>query len=87
MFGLPEIALVVIVLLLLWVFVSQQSLVKKESLIGNDLFDDGIYTSGATMRRLGQIFTSTDQGAPITIYNKENKNEKLHVLLKKVGEI
>lgn len=86
MIGFSEAVLIVIVLLLLWVFKLHLARVKKETLIGNDLFDDGIYTSGATMRRLGQIFTSTDQGTPMTIYNKENKNEKLNVLLKKVGE-
>lgn len=85
MFSLAESILVVAAILALWVFWNHYSLPKKESLTGNDLFDDGIYTSGATMRRLGQIFTSTDQGVPTTIYNKE-KTQKLNVLLTRVGE-
>ena len=86
MISINSAVLIVVVLLSLWVLWKHNGMGGKENLIGNDLFDDGIYTSGATMRRLGQIFTSTDQGVPMTIYNKENKNEKLNILLKKVGE-
>ena len=89
MLSLENAVLILIIILSLWIlsiFINYQSERKKETLVGNDLFGDGIYTSGATMRRLGQIFTSTNQGAPVTLYNAENNNEKLQVLLKKIGE-
>jgi hypothetical protein len=42
---------------------------RAEKLEGNQ-----IYTAGATMRVLGQQFTSTDQGSNDIVYNDELKN-------------
>jgi hypothetical protein len=35
----------------------------------------GAYTSGATLRRLGQKFSSTNQGVPMTLYNADLPGE------------
>lgn len=65
--------LIVLVLLYLLVFVYHDERMDDPnfSYTGKGLSNAGIYTSGATMRRLGQVFSSTDQGQPSTIYNAE----------------
>lgn len=40
-----------------------------------------VYTSGATMRRLGQKFTATNQGAYTIIHDAERKSEPLHAMV------
>ena len=40
------------------------------SYIGHSL-PNIVYDSGADLRRLGQVFTSTDEGSPTTVYNKQ----------------
>jgi hypothetical protein len=66
---------VVIVLLLLILYKLHQT--KEQLYLGRGL-DDYIYTSGATLRRLGQVFSQPGQGVTTTVYNaelKQNPNE------------
>lgn len=45
---------------------------QKERYLGSGLADNvQVYTSGATLRRLGQKFSSTNQGVYTTIHNAE----------------
>lgn len=64
--------LIVIVLIYLLVFVYRDERMDDPnfSYTGGGI-SNAVYTSGATMRRLGQVFSSTDQGQPSTIYNAE----------------
>jgi len=43
----------------------------------------GAYTSGATLRRLGQKFSSTNQGIPMTLYNADlpGEDKVIHVIV------
>jgi hypothetical protein len=65
--------LIVLVLLYLLVYVYHDERMDDPnySYTGKGLSNAAIYTSGATMRRLGQVFSSTNQGQPSTIYNAE----------------
>ncbi len=38
-----------------------------------------LYTSGATLRALGQVFTSTNQGRKVTLHNSDNPQEVMEV--------
>ena len=38
-----------------------------------------LYTSGATLRALGQVFTSTNQGHKVTLHNSDNPKEVMDV--------
>lgn len=42
-----------------------------------------LYTSGATLRALGQVFTSTNQGHKVTLHNSDNPNEVMEVYISK----
>lgn len=60
-------AVVVLIILVLWHIWKSYN----ELYIGTGLSDVGVYTSGATLRRLGQVFSSTDQGVQTTVYNAD----------------
>lgn len=60
-------SIIILMLLILWFLVLRPT----EKYIGTGLASTEIYTSGATLRRLGQIFTSTNQGVQTTIYNAD----------------
>ena len=66
-----RIAYLAMLLILLLMIVWYTFPAGAEKLEGNQ-----IYTAGATMRVLGQQFTSTDQGANDIVYNDEIKNWK-----------
>lgn len=67
-----EVAIVIVLLyLLIFVYRDERMDDPNYSYTGKGLSNAAIYTSGATMRRLGQVFSSTDQGQPSTIYNAE----------------
>lgn len=67
-----EIAIVVVLLyLLIFIYRNERMDDPNYSYTGQGLSNAAIFTSGATMRRLGQVFSSTDQGQPSTIYNAE----------------
>lgn len=42
-----------------------------------------LYTSGATLRALGQVFTSTNQGRKVTLHNSDNPAEVMEVYISK----
>ena len=42
-----------------------------------------LYTSGATLRALGQVFTSTNQGHKVTLHNSDNPKEVMNVYISK----
>lgn len=79
---------VIIVVLLIYLIYRY----GMEHYVGNGLGTPagivGAYTSGATLRRLGQQFTSTNQGVPMTLYNAdlpgENKTMTVTVLPLKI---
>ena len=75
-------AQVIVVLLLLYLMYRY----SMENYIGQGLNTEaglvGASTSGATLRRLGQIFSSTNQGVPMTIYNADlSGKEHMKVLV------
>lgn len=59
----------------------------KENYVGSGLGTPAgsaaAFTSGATLRRLGQKFSSTNQGIPMTIYNADlpGKDKAMHVVV------
>lgn len=61
---------VIAVLYLLYVY-----FVRKEGYLGGGV-DNQVYTSGATMRRLAQKFSSTNQGVYTTVHNAEISDEE-----------
>ncbi len=62
--------LLVLVILCLYLCTSK----KSEGFLGNGtVMSAAPYTSGATMRRLGQDFSSTNQGEYTTVHNDEIK--------------
>ena len=61
---------IIIVLLVVIIVICLQS--NKE----NNLDGYHIYTSGATMRRLGQVFSSTNQGVYTTIHNVKLRDDE-----------
>jgi hypothetical protein len=78
MHPVSECLIVCILLLLIY------KLVRSENLDNPDYLGSGItnavYTSGATMRRLGQKFSSTNQGEYTTLHNAEIKDQSLREL-------
>src|SRR4051812_49067137 len=62
---------IVIILLLMYLIYHY----GMENYVGNGLGTPagivGAFTSGATLRRLGQQFSSTDQGVSMTLYNAD----------------
>jgi hypothetical protein len=62
--------LILIVILILWQLRSATS--TAEGLIGSGV-QDQVFTSGATIRRLGQEFGSTNQGEYTVVHNDELK--------------
>jgi hypothetical protein len=62
--------LLVLVFLILWQMRSVNK--KTEGLIGSGI-EDQVFTSGATMRRLAQEFTGTNQGEYTIVHNDELK--------------
>lgn len=60
---------ILILLLVIIVYYMKMKCDKKEK-----LEDNQIYTAGATMRVVGQQFTSTDQGESDIVYNDELRN-------------
>lgn len=67
-YKLLNVAIIVLLLLILWYLMPKE---KEEKYVGSGLSDLGVYTSGATLRRLGQMFGSTNQGVQTTIYNAD----------------
>lgn len=61
-----QIVIIVLLLVLIWMIMSY-----NEMYVGYGLAGMGPYTSGATLRRLGQKFSSTDQGETTTQYNAD----------------
>ena len=69
---------ILIVLLLVWTIFSKSETLKtaQGGFLGDFLsgyvgggLNSRVYTSGATMRRLGQLFSSANQGQSIAIHN------------------
>ncbi|MFA6089421.1 MAG: hypothetical protein WC755_06160 [Candidatus Woesearchaeota archaeon] len=62
--------LIVLIFLILWQMRSMNQ--KTEGLIGSGI-QDQVFTSGATIRRLGQEFSGTNQGEYTVVHNDELK--------------
>jgi hypothetical protein len=78
--GVATAVIVIVILLAIWKMVVD----KDEKYVGKSLADmNGIYTSGATLRRLGQEFSSTNQGVQTTIYNADvgGQDVAMHVIV------
>ncbi len=72
-FWLHAIIIVLLVVLIIRLEMKHMSEALDYTYLGNGLADT-VYTSGATLRRLGTTFSSTDQGHRSTIYNAEIKD-------------
>ncbi len=68
-------SIVIIVLLLLVLYQCYRFSEKMESSYFGGGLGDYLYTSGATMRRLGQVFSQPGQGIQTTVYNAELKTD------------
>jgi hypothetical protein len=64
-------AIIVLLLLILFYLMQGNQGNVSERYIGSGLNSVGFYTSGATLRRLGQLFSSTNQGVQTTVYNAD----------------
>lgn len=67
--------LIVLVILVARIYGNERMKGEQPAYIGGGL-NNQVYTSGATMRRLGQVFSSTDQGQQTTVYNDEIKDSE-----------
>jgi hypothetical protein len=65
----------IIVLLLLVIYKIYSMNEQMESGYFGRGLDNYVYTSGATMRRLGQVFSQPGQGVKTTIYNAERRQD------------
>lgn len=61
-----HVVIIVLLVLILWKMYSE----KEDLYLGRGL-DHYVYTSGATLRRLGQVFSQPGQGVTTTVYNAE----------------
>jgi len=74
-----QIAIIILLIYLIYSF-------SKENYVGSGLGTPAgsvaAFTSGATLRRLGQKFSSTNQGIHMTIYNADlpGEDKALHVI-------
>ena len=62
--------IIVLLLFILWKLHNTGEKLKERAYVGYGL-DKYLYTSGATMRRLGQVFSQPGQGVQTTVYNAE----------------
>jgi hypothetical protein len=65
-----HVVIIILLLLILWKLHNTGERLKEKQYVGQGL-DRSLYTSGATMRRLGQVFSQPAQGVQTTIYNAE----------------
>jgi hypothetical protein len=66
--------IIILLVFIIWKLIRVERLAADYSgdYVGSGL-PNTIYDSGADLRRLGQVFSSTDQGSTNTIYNAEIK--------------
>lgn len=62
--------IILLLILILWKLYNTSEKLTAHSYVGSGL-DNYIYTSGATMRRLGQVFSQPGQGIQTTVYNAQ----------------
>lgn len=67
---------ILIALLLAYYYMHMESMkvaAPRGAYLGHGIGDPnmGVYTSGATLRALGQVFSSTNQGAYTTLHNMD----------------
>jgi hypothetical protein len=76
--------LILLMFLLVWQMRGMSS--KTERLIGSGI-QDQVFTSGATQRRLGQEFSSTNQGDYTIVHNDELKELVPGIIPKKAERL
>ena len=69
-FSVTHVIIIILLLFVIWKLHNTGEKLKQGQYIGYGL-DKYLYTSGATMRRLGQVFSQPGQGVQTTIYNAE----------------
>ncbi len=75
-----QIAIIVLLMYIIYKF-------GRENYVGSGLGSPegsaAAYTSGATLRRLGQKFSATNQGVPMTLYNADlpGEDKVVHVVV------
>lgn len=72
-----QIIIVILLVYVIWRFGS-------EYYVGAGLGENaGVYTSGANLRIMGQVFSSTNQGYRTTIFNKDRGSQDVarHVII------
>jgi len=67
---LAHVVIIVLLLFVIWKLHNTGEKLKEGQYVGHGL-DKYLYTSGATMRRLGQVFSQPGQGIQTTVYNAE----------------
>jgi len=73
-FSIAHIVIIVLLILVLWKLHNTGEKLAERAYVGSGL-DKYLYTSGATMRRLGQVFSQPAQGVQTTIYNAELRQD------------
>lgn len=70
--NLTHVVIIILLLYIIWRLHNTGEKLKQGAYFGSGL-DQYLYTSGATMRRLGQVFSQPGQGVRTTIYNAERR--------------
>ena len=66
--------IIFLLLIILWKLYKTSERLSERAYVGSGL-DRYLYTSGATMRRLGQVFSQPSQGVQTTVYNAELRQD------------
>lgn len=69
-----HVIIIVLLLFIIWKLHNTGEKLKEGQYVGYGL-DRYLYTSGATMRRLGQVFSQPGQGIQTTVYNAERRTD------------
>ena len=76
------VVIIILIVLYLAITVYNSNYKKSELYIGSGLANNPqVFTSGATLRRMGQKFTSTNQGVYTTVHNMDKKGETKDVVV------
>lgn len=70
--NITHIVIIILLIYIIWRLHNTGEKLRQGAYFGNGL-DKYLYTSGATMRRLGQVFSQPGQGIQTTVYNAERR--------------
>lgn len=72
--SVSHVIIIVLLLFIIWKLHNTGEKLKEGQYVGYGL-DRYLYTSGATLRRLGQVFSQPGQGVQTTVYNAERRTD------------